>query len=357
MNPSQFAAVLVLAAAAGAQSFTSPRGYATVEGGGTFAHVLASTDALRWQQIDATVRGAPAPNLGSIAWRRDGQLADNAAYGARVVQQMSVVLAHSTLATIDRDFARNYRDQPVVVFTPKNVNAPDWTRRPAAAPAPFDFRLTFDQQWSYNGTDDLLWEVRVAQVSGAPGAVSNYPFDFQPMTGSFSLKQDGVALGTGCIAKGQTTRRFFLQATLYDHGTSFRLRHSTHVGPRAAPVVTFLDVQDQNQTIPGLCAPLRAAPTVILGLGTASAGGAVPAVEIANIPYDAAALGRNVYAQAAGLDDSQAGIQVAVSQGERVTVPANPTLPGTGRVFCYSVLGATTVQGPWGGGVIAEFQP
>ena len=106
----------------------------------------------------------------------------------------------------------------------------------------------------------------------------------------------------------------------------------------------------------GLCAPLRALPSILLGLGTASSGGSVPAAFVERIPYDASVIGQNLYLQAAGLDDTQTGIQIALSQGERLTVPANPTLPGVGRVHAYSVLGARGTYGPWTGGVIAQFE-
>lgn len=337
------------------QTQTSPKGYGSVEGNGSHGYVIAATDGLRYQQVDSTWRGTPVANLASLAFRRDGALATNTTYASRTLNQVSVVLSHATMSALSGNFAANYKGAATTVFTPKNVNAPDWSTKPATAPAPFDLKLTFDQQWSYNGTDDLLWEIQIGSVSTLAGPVTNYPLDYQSATGAYETVAYGAAIGTGCLAKGQTTRRFVLGTTVHDRAGSFGLRASANFGPPSTAFVAFLDVSDPNQTVPGLCAVVHALPTVMIPLGTSSSTGSVGSTRVDNIPFVAAAIGGSVYMQAFGLDNSQSTIQIAASQGERLTIPAVPSLPNVGRIYAYSTFGASPVQGPIPGGVIASF--
>ncbi len=344
-----------VSAALPAQTFTSPKGYDAVEAAGSHGHVLGSIPGLRWQQLDASLRGTPVANLQSIAFRRDATLATNVVYGPRTLGQLSVVLAHANLAAISTDFGANYEGAPTTVFGPKDVSAPDWSAKPAMAPAAFDLKLTFDQTWSYNGSDDLLWEVVVGTVAPLPTVLVNYPFDFQAQSGAFESKADGVAVGTGCLAKGQASRRFWLGTTVYNRAASLGLRAAVNFGPPAAAIYAFLDVANANLTVPGLCGVLRAYPTLVLPLGTASSGGSAGSVSLDGIPIVAGAIGGTFYMQAFAFDDSQSGFQVAVSQGERLTVPGAPALPTVGRVHGYPVFGGNAVAGPFAGGVIAQF--
>ena len=106
--------------------------------------MLASTTALRWQQVDTTTRATSARTLTSIAWRRDGTTATNAAFAARVLENLTVRLAHSSLAGISIDLDQNYRDTPAIVFGPKNVNAQGCTLtqepQPGGVIAQFEYR-------------------------------------------------------------------------------------------------------------------------------------------------------------------------------------------------------------------------
>jgi hypothetical protein len=346
--------LLGLPALAAAQTFTSPSGYDSVEGAGRHAHVLASTTALSWQQIDSTTRSASARTLTSIAWRRDGTTATNAAFAARVVENLTVRLAHSSLAAISVDLDQNYKDTPAVVFGPRNVNAPDWRNQPAS-PAPFDFKLTFDTPWVYNGRDDLLWEVRADKVTPAPTALANYPFDFQPASGSFRTTLRGTSVGTGCTATGQT-RSMVLATLMHNTSARFELQASFNFGPANAPAVLFLDVQDANLTVPGLCAAVRATPLVLLPLGAGSPTGAVASSWLRTLPYIPSLVGANLWLQAAALDTGRTGIRLALSQGKRQTLPATPAVPNVGRVYTYTTEGCTLTQEPQPGGVIAQFE-
>jgi hypothetical protein len=338
------------------QSFTSPRNMESVEGSGSHGYVLGAASGARWQQVDGTLRGAGFQNVQSIAFRRDGLLATNAAFGARVLQQVSVLMSHATLPAVRKDQSTNYKDTPVLVFTPRDVNAPDWSVRPAAGTAPFDLRLPFDTPWSYNGTDDLLWEVRIQDVAVAPTTVSSYPFDFVPGPGALQQTTYGVALGQGCLATGQTQNRFTLHASLANEMSRFRLRHSTNFAPGSAAVVTFVDFSDPNLTVPGLCAVLHALPTVLLDLGIGSTTGAVPSRYV-EIPYEPAAIGFSLYLQAVAADAGQGALPIAVSQGSRVTVPAPPSLPGVAHAVSHARPGGVLrYEAVAPGGIVARFE-
>lgn len=334
------------------RTFTSPRGFDTTEASSHHSYVLASVDKLRFQQVDSSVRGL-AGSLTSIAWRRDGSMADNSAFGSRTLENVSIRLSHSLLNRISTSFDSNYIGAATTVFGPKNVNAPDWTRAPTSAPAPFDFKIVFDRPFAYDGVRDLLWEVRVDKVSSAPTALRNYPFDFAPLSGSLSTVSHGSTIGGGCRTPNG---RFVLAASAYNHGGSFRIRHVANFGPSRSAIVTFLDVADPNQSIPGLCATLRANPLVLLPLGASSSTGFAEAAFAAGLPHSNALVGANLFLQAVSLDASQPGIQIALSSAIRVTLPVNPTLPGAGYVHSYTTGGGTFTRGPWVGGIIARFE-
>ena len=338
------------------QTFTSPANMATTEGSGSYGYVLGAASAVRWQQVDATLRGAGYQNIHSIAFRRDGVLATNAAFGPRVLQGLCVWMAHASLPAIRKEQDANYKDTPVLVFTPKDVNAPDWSTRPASGTAPFDLRLPLDTPWNYNGSDDLLWEVQIVDVSQAPGTVLSYPFDFTPGTGALQTATTGVSVGTGCLATGQTTNRFTLHGSIANERSRFRLRHSTNFAPPSGPVLTFLDFVDSNLGVAGLCAVLHALPTVVLDMGVASTTGGVPSSYV-EIPYEPAAIGFSLYLQAVAADAAQGTFGVAVSQGSRVTVPAAPALPGVAHAVSHARPGGLlryAAVAP--GGIIAQFE-
>ncbi|MCA8969438.1 MAG: hypothetical protein KDC95_06630 [Planctomycetes bacterium] len=359
MNINTRIAVLVACFAAtsslSAQSFTSPSGLASTDGSGAFVHVLGAAPKLRMQQIDSSNKSTTARTLTSLAFRRDAALATSTDFGARVLENLSITMSHAQLSTISRDFDANYKDKPVIVFAPKNVNTPDWSSKPATAVAPFDFKLTFDTPWIYNGTDDLLFEVSIEKVTSAPTVLTSMPCDLQKQTGSFATSLRGATFGTGCIAGGQTTR-FVLATQMHNTSARFVVQASANFGPKKSAALLMLDFVDQNISAPGVCAVVHALPTLILPLGTTSDNGAIAATRESGLPYVPSAIGASLYFQAWAIDATQSGIGIAFSQGQRQTIPSTPTLPATGRVYAYDVAGCVLPQGPYAGGVVTQFE-
>ncbi|MCA8956303.1 MAG: hypothetical protein KDC87_09515 [Planctomycetes bacterium] len=348
------ACIALLCPVAVAQSFTSPKGFDTTEAGSAHGFSLASATDSIWQQIDSSLHGGGFTGIKSIAFRRDGALAANAAYVARTLKSLSVTMSHATLAAATGNLSGNYKGTPTTVFPAKDVSAPDWTAAPSSSPMPFSLSIPFATTWSYNGTDDLLWEVAIQAVQTAPTALVSYPFDFQRYSGAFQVVAGDAFIGQGCRVSGMA-RNFVLSVDAYNHGTKFRLRHSVNYGPASADIVSFVDAVDPNQSIPGLCAALHVNPLVWFPMGRSSTGGSVPGAFL-DIPYLASAVGQRFYMQAVGQDPTQSVIPLAVTQGVQVTVPIAPVLPAVGYVYSEASSGVRTYSGPWGGGIVARFE-
>ena len=351
------AALLTVAVSSQSTStFTSPRGLDTTEGSSSHGYILGSKKALRWQQMDPTAVGNGVSNIRSIAWRRDAVTATNAAYSARTFTNMSVVMAHTLASAASTNYASNYVGSPTVVFTPKNVNAPDWSTKPAAGPSMFNHKVIFDTPWTYNGTDDLLWEVRLDDIAPVPTGFTNYPFDFNSSGASSAVRRVyqyastatnktlfGINYGTGCTTNGSTTSRFLLASSMRNDFTAntLALRHGASRAPANSSVVTLLGVVKLDQPFPGLCSNLYTNPATQLPMGTASSTGSI-ATQIVPVPNNPNFYGAKLYMQAAALDTMQAGLPVAVSQGEEQIVPDNKP--------------STINSGPWTGGIVAQFE-
>ena len=102
--------------------------------------------------------------------------------------------------------------------------------------APWDFVLPLDVAWPYDGTDDLLWELRVTANDGAPYArFINYPVDAQSAPGSFAPSAlPGTPIGSGCVTPGQGTGPFTLAQTLANTKLAFTLDARVTGGPASA---------------------------------------------------------------------------------------------------------------------------
>jgi hypothetical protein len=269
-------------------------------------------------------------------------------------------MAHSAVGLTSTNYNGNYVGQPTTVFTPKLVNLPDWTPAGSGAgPEPWSIVVPYDQVWSYNGNDDLLWEVRyTSNTAVAPGTASaNYHNDFQAATGAFSTSTSGTTLGTsGCVATGRTSA-MSLTGTFYNHGSKFRYTQAVSNAPSSTAVVVNLDLFDSNLTVPGLCHTLHASPAINYVLGTSSATGAVSTVTVDNIPYNPAIVGTNLFFQALSIDPGIAPLPFVLSNGRQYTIPADPSLPAVSRVYQYPLAsGALTDSGPWTGGIVTRFE-
>ena len=303
--------VLALAAAAAAQStFTSPRNLAAAEGndwwGFMFGHPIA-----RWQQIDGTQRGAPIANINRIELRQDGITGSQFAVARNV--DLEIVMAHTDYATSVTLYATNYRTPATVVFTKKPVSLPAWTSVPATTPAPWTLSFPYDTPFHYNGTQDLLWETRVDNSSLT--AFATYPQDFHAnRTQNFI---NAALTGNGCTtANGQFTSN----PVGYTDAAALFLQYEIFGAPASTPLTLMVGASDPNQAIPGLCASLRTSMNVLVGIGMSSATGGLLSTALRvtwNPAYSSAAL----YTQVVGLDATQGGLPLALSQGRREVMP------------------------------------
>ena len=113
---------------------------------------------------------------------------------------MTVVMAHTKASADSTNYAANYLHPATTVFGPRDVSAPDWSAKPRSAPPAFDLRVLFDRPWTYNGTDDLLWEVRVASTVPTPTTITSYPDDLHRLGASARRIGDGAApLSMVCV--------------------------------------------------------------------------------------------------------------------------------------------------------------
>lgn len=348
-----FATSFALCSAIAAQAFTSPAGYVSTEGSSNHDYILFRYSDLRWQQLDATSVGQAPTAIQRISWRRDGTSPADPTWAARSID-MSVWLSNSvTPGAISENFDANYSGTPVQAFAARTVNLPDWTQPPAAPPAPFDFNLQLDAPWVYLGTEPFLWEVRTTTNTAA----ADYGNDFQTITGSTGSSNTGTAIGTGCIATGQTTA-MSLTATAKNLFTRFRIGYGLLRAPATTPAILFIDGVNSNLPIPGLCTNLIALPTLQLPMGVTDAAGALSSFSIENIPFQQSTVGVTLYSQALAIDAGQTGLPIALSNGRSNTFPATPATPAqVTRVYEYRLTTGGTMRAPsvWTGGIIAQF--
>ncbi len=338
-----------------AQSFSSPVGLLNSEAPSDHGYILGSVDNLVWQQVDATQRGTPRANIRSISWRRDAGLPTRSEYGQRTFRQLTIVMAHASIERLSENLGSNYTDTPVVVFGPRDVVTPDWSGQPGSAPAAFDLALNLDVPWSYNGSDDFLWEVRFQSVTPTPVGLRNFPYDFQPDTGQLSTDVvGGTFVSQGCIANGQTTNRFVLGVEVANTGGLFRIDHSVNFASSNSVVLTFLGLSDPNMSHPSLCANLRADPLVTLALAIASGNGSVPASRL-TVSAAPSLIGRALFLQAAAFDPANPGIPVALTQGVQIAIPQHQNQVSVAHAYRYPGLGGAGFATVATGGVVTRF--
>ena len=360
LTPAALVAALAGTVVAQPDHFTSaPLGYEFQEGNSDSRDVIGTEPLLRYQQIDSTLLVAEA-NRNQIAFRRDGQLFDNPLYGARAIE-MEVVFAESDLSAISTTFDDNYRANRQVVMARKTVQFEDWTLSPALPPAPLAAGLFLDTQYTYPGKTasgrDFLWEVRVWSntQAGKP-----YPFDFEFVVPSATFGtpvptvSQNASLGSGCSVPGAAAP-FLLSPRVLNDGSLLSMQGTVFFGPAASPVVLFVDGLDSALSVPSLlCGTLHVLPTISVPMGVTDGSGIVtmPTVPLG---YKSTWLGLDLFAQAvapcAGCGPA-GGIDVALTDGVRMTLPQNPPAPAVGRVWALDPDAVTATVGPEPGGII-----
>ena len=344
-----------------AQSITttsSPAGYVYQEGGGESRDVLGSEPKLRYQQIDSTLQYG-VYNRNRISFRRDGRLFTNADYGARAIE-IEIVMAEGDISSFGPTFASNYQGNVTTVVPKTRVQFPDWSQQPTQLPAAASGHLTipFAQSWSYAGKlasgNDLLWEVRVHSNTQAG---KDYPFDFQTVVensvfGQLVPTRSGhLDLGRGCSlgARGEA----HMDIDIWNFGTKFTLDAHLHTKP-SAPVFMMLGFNNANLSLPGYCARIFVNPAlggIMFQVGISDPNGDM-CIDLDPLPYHAALIGRDLYAQTVAPDASQPGVPVILSSGAKMTVSGNPRGPAVGRSWAYDPAAATAAVGPDTGGII-----
>ncbi len=333
IRKAMMAAALVVASATG-QEFRvySPPG-ADHEFGNSWSAVMFGTVAghqSRVQQADANFIGQLLPTVSAIAWRReDGPLASAV---ARTID-LEVQMAHTDFATFSNDFAANALDAPTVVFPRTVINVPDWTSTPALLE--YDLVVPFQQPWSYNEQDALVWDVIVHGSSGG----GTYANDWFGVPASMDYGSTLLDLGPGCATSNGA---FTMFGQFRSDGSGLELGFGVSGAPSQAGVVVMLgSVWFDAIPVPGLCAPLGADGFLSLPIGNSTSGGVVSEV-VFPVAWSAGAASLPFTTQALALDGSQLGIGVALSNSALVNLPRTDGNPG---IQCKRTFtqGSTTV--------------
>jgi hypothetical protein len=316
-----------LAATALAQSETSPKGFLTTEGNGSSPTMLgyyttAYGYGTSYLQVDATNVGQ-ARALKALSLRRDGALPTNTSYLARTVR-IGVRMAHVGWNKVQANIQQH---ESQVLLTPwatamldKNVSLPSLAQQPASPPAAFSILLQLDSNFAYNGSDALAFQILISPSDLGVNS-SKYPVDYQSTPPSFAPQ---AYYGTGCVATGNS-QPITHASSLVNYGpnsmTPWNL--GTQDAPASVPIVTMFGLVNPNLAF-GACEKLFVQPDVTLS-GTTTSGGEFELN--LTFPHKAEFIGAAVYSQSAAHDAGKAPIPVALSNGMRVTYPADPVQP------------------------------
>jgi hypothetical protein len=313
--------VAVLAAAAAAQpAFTAPRGHGAREGATSAVSLhFGFHGASRTQYLDGGQRGAPRANIDRARLRRDAESPSTATSGPRGLNA-GFVLAHCDLVanpTPSATFAANYKTPPTQVYAVKPTNLPDHGPQPLTLPGPWDVTFPFDVPFSYNGTDDLLWEVT---ANGNTAPASNYLLD--AVAGDATV---GGGAGdwrfngwTGCrVPPNASAFELLTAAPTTSAAGVASLSWLAQRGPANAPAVLALGLSDPN-LVGLLCAPLRTSAELILPAGTTTASGGLGPV---NVSFAAPVFPVHVFCQFAALGST--GLYLS-DASQHLVVPYTP---------------------------------
>jgi hypothetical protein len=254
------AALAAAVCPAQSQTFTAPPGYETVEGP-TAQTVYVPWYAAaggRYQWTDGSQRGRARPNIHRLDLRRDGLAPASTSFGPRATT-LTVVMGHCRTSQLGNAFAANYVGATTTCLNRLAFNVPSHVAPPANPPAPWTLVVPFAVNFSYDGVDDLLWEV-IAENSAPAGEYSTDAHAGGAGTSS--------ALGTGCgaflLGRGGPLARSAAQVRLQVWATG---------GPLRRPGALFFGLTDPATDYGGLlCARLRAGMDLVVPVQTTQAG-------------------------------------------------------------------------------------
>jgi hypothetical protein len=303
--------------------FTSPIGLAEHEGNGISAVNFGTYAGSRMQFLDGNQKGTARPNLKSIRLRRDSYQPPNTTAGARTID-LGIVMAHTNQAAPSTTFATNYlNNQSTQVYTVKTTNLPDLTAQPVT-PAPWSITLLFDAMFSYDGVNDLLWEVTGANNS----APSTYYLDTATNGsiaggGSGGFQYNGW---TACIVPPNTAQFDIIASTFgTDAANLTSVRWYAQRGPVSSPGALGLGLNDPNLVGP-FCAPLRVTPLIAIPVMTDASGniGSSAAPILVSFPFPGSATFR-LHAQFAAVDVPNLRLYLSDATAHTLSAYSPPT--------------------------------
>lgn len=353
--------LLVAASPLAAQTITTtPAGFENTRGTSSVSYPFSGTitpaGSFRYQEIHTTLVGTPMTNIVAANFRRDESTTTTATAVARTAN-VEFKMGHGNRDRFTPDFAANFSGGATTVFVRKPVNLVSWVGPGNGTLEPWTNRLPFDSNFTYNGTDHLVWEVNYDSMT----PTGTYNSDRATGSGSLWTSRSGVNLGTGCVATGRTSA-FVLTTTAYHHVGSQIARLQAYVSnaPSSSPVILSIDAVNSNLQLPFLCSTLYALPTVTLSLGASSATGGTSSLNFYTFPFNPIFLTASIYMQAVSPDPGQASnfLPLALSQGEDVLWPAlSVTTPAPAAYIYNADLTAAFGNGPFfAGSVICGFE-
>lgn len=357
LSPALARAVAALALAsllAGQQPRVSPTPFTGLEGNGATSYPFSAA-LFRFQQIHADLRGGAA-QVAALAWRRDA--GSGGGPGLARTVDLDLTLAEGDAATAGPVFAANALANVTTAVARKNVALPDWRSQPPAAPASFTARIALDAPWTYGGSLDLLWEVRVFANSAAGDLyLADYGFPATPPRYLAATR----ARGSGCQTNSHPGLPMTLSASLWSEpsGLCFLQWFVDRAPSQALGAAVLLGVVDPDLPVPGFCASgLRCEPLLVLPpAAPVGANGACQTALFA-IPWDPSFRGATLTSQALAYDAQQPGLPLAGSNGLHCDLPyaLPPTVTPLTRVYAGHPLLAQGALFRGTGGLVTRFE-
>ncbi|MEZ6038312.1 MAG: hypothetical protein R3F29_12580 [Planctomycetota bacterium] len=284
----------------------------------------------RYQQIHGALQGTPM-TITAIAFRRDASVTGGGTplWWSEIVVRM----ADGKFEQAGNDFDGNYLGAAVEVFHRDRLVLPDWSQPTAASPAPFDLVIPLDVPYVHTGAHPLLWEIEVFDKSnaGVLGAIDAFE---QPVFATTPATQYGTSCGFSLIGSASVINdnRFYLWLGEQPY-------------QQTAQRLLAFGYSDPNVLVPGLCAPLRVEPIVVLSPGLGVNFGMYA-------PYNPALAGTSLRAQELALTSTQ----LLMSNAVELTLPAMPALGDRDVCNVRTVSwGALPNQLQRGAGIVVQF--
>ncbi len=284
-----------------------PTDLATAEGNGRIALPFCRWQ-IRYQQLEVEAKGRSF-TFGSAEFRRDG-VANGPTYNPLRIENLTIRVGDGEVAQFNKTFARNWVGSPRIVAHRQTFDLPAMSK-PTFLPAPFAIRLPFQTAATHGGSHALLWEVEIPGTGQPYGYVYRYDTEHRG-----EIVTIGLTLLPAC--RNPSGFQFLYSGSL---GFSTKRTAFTLGGGYGYPNAhqfALIGFSDPNLRIPGLCAPLRATPDLMVPLGRADAlGHAWVRVEFE--PWKPAWAGAKLHSQLVSVDPS---LGILLSFGAVHTAPA-----------------------------------